>query len=53
MHILKTPARDLLSMNHELDGKKSASEPVGEEESTDVGAKALSHTLLNRPSPPF
>jgi len=53
MHILKAPAGNTLSMNPELEGKRVAREPVKEEESTDVGAKALSYALLNRPSPPY
>jgi hypothetical protein len=40
-------------MNPELDGKRSAREPLNEEESADLGAKATSYALLNRPSPPF
>jgi hypothetical protein len=47
------PAQDILSMNPELEGKEGAREPVNEEESTDVRAKASSYALLNRPSPPF
>jgi len=39
-------------MNPELE-KKSAREPVNEEEPTDVRAKSLSYALLNRPSPPY
>jgi len=51
--MLKTPAREVLSMSPELEGKRGAREPADEEESTDVRAKALSYALLNRPSPPF
>jgi hypothetical protein len=40
-------------MNPELEEVKSAREPVNEEESTDVRAKASSYALLNRPSPPY
>jgi hypothetical protein len=40
-------------MNNELEGKQSAPEPVNEEESIDVRAKASSYALLNRPSPPY
>jgi len=40
-------------MNPELEGKRSEREPVNDEESTDVRAKALSYALLNRPSPPY
>jgi hypothetical protein len=39
-------------MNPELEEKKSAREPVNEEES-DVRSKASSYALLNRPSPPY
>ena len=40
-------------MSQELDGKRSAREPLKEEEPADVRAKALSYALVNRHSPPF
>jgi len=40
-------------MDPELEEEESAREPVNEEESTDVRAKASSYALLNRPSPPY
>ncbi len=40
-------------MNSELDGKRNVREPLNEEESADLRAKASSYALLNRPSPPF
>jgi len=40
-------------MNQELDGKRNAREPLNEEESADLRAKASSYALVNRHSPPF
>ena len=40
-------------MNQELDGKPKGREPLNEEQSAELRAKALAYALLNRPSPPF
>jgi hypothetical protein len=40
-------------MNPELDGERTAREPLNEEESADVRAKVSSYALVNRHSPPF
>jgi hypothetical protein len=52
MHILKTQAQDILSMNPELEGKEGASRSTKKNRPTS-GQKASSYALLNRPSPPF
>ena len=40
-------------MSQEFDGKRNAREPLNEEESADLRAKASSYALANRHSPPF
>ena len=53
MKILKGGPGRVLVMIQELDGKRRGREPLTEEESADLRAKAKSYALLNRPSPPF
>jgi len=53
MIMLKAGMVPVFPMNQELDGKRKAREPLNEEESADLRAKASSYALVNRPSPPF
>jgi hypothetical protein len=51
--MLKARLGHILAMNQELGGKRNMREPLKEEESADLRAKASSYALVNRPSPPF
>jgi len=53
MIILKASGTNIFYMNAELDSKRKGREPVTEEQSAEVRAKASVYALVNRHSPPY
>jgi len=43
----------VLLMNPQLESRRNQREPLDEEKSAELRAKASAYALLNRPSPPF